>query len=207
MLQVHHEGRAIVSSGPRERMEHDTSRLHAYGLWASYQRGLVKALPPPRGRRRGAARPGRGGHRRAAARPARAAAGRREADVGGDPVLAPAAPRRPPRATPRLAADYRELTESSLRSGKADDLARRARRRCPPGAGSAAGPPTRPAAWLRTTNDLRLALGTRLDITEDTEPPDDVTGEEGQQLAVYYWLTALQGSLVDALAAGRAGRR
>jgi ATP-dependent Clp protease adaptor protein ClpS len=38
MLQVHEEGRAIVSSGPRERMEHDTSRLHAYGLWASYQR-------------------------------------------------------------------------------------------------------------------------------------------------------------------------
>ena len=38
MLQVHHEGRAIVSSGPRERMEHDTSRLHAYGLWASDQK-------------------------------------------------------------------------------------------------------------------------------------------------------------------------
>ncbi|SEP06183.1 ATP-dependent Clp protease adaptor protein ClpS [Trujillonella endophytica] len=38
MLQVHQEGRAIVSSGPRERMEHDTSRLHAYGLWASYQK-------------------------------------------------------------------------------------------------------------------------------------------------------------------------
>ena len=38
MLQVHHDGKAVVSSGPRERMEHDTSRLHAYGLWASYQR-------------------------------------------------------------------------------------------------------------------------------------------------------------------------
>jgi ATP-dependent Clp protease adaptor protein ClpS len=38
MLQVHHEGKAIVSSGPRERMEFDTSRLHAYGLWATYQR-------------------------------------------------------------------------------------------------------------------------------------------------------------------------
>ena len=38
MLQVHNEGKAIVSSGPRERMEHDTSRLHAYGLWASFQR-------------------------------------------------------------------------------------------------------------------------------------------------------------------------
>jgi hypothetical protein len=66
--------------------------------------------------------------------------------------------------------------------------------------------PDQAAAWLRTTNDLRLALGTRLEITEDTEPPEDVTGEEGQQLAVYYWLTSLQGSLVDAMAAGRAAR-
>jgi ATP-dependent Clp protease adaptor protein ClpS len=38
MLQVHHEGKAVVSSGPRERMEHDTNRLHAYGLWATYQK-------------------------------------------------------------------------------------------------------------------------------------------------------------------------
>ena len=46
----------------------------------------------------------------------------------------------------------------------------------------------------------------RLDIGEDTEPPEEITGEEDQQLAVYYWLTALQGSLVDALADGRGGR-
>ncbi len=38
MLQVHNEGKAVVSSGPRERMEHDTNRLHAYGLWATYQK-------------------------------------------------------------------------------------------------------------------------------------------------------------------------
>jgi ATP-dependent Clp protease adaptor protein ClpS len=35
MLDVHHKGRAIVSSGARETMEHDASRLHAYGLWAT----------------------------------------------------------------------------------------------------------------------------------------------------------------------------
>ena len=35
MLDVHHKGRAIVSSGVRERMEYDASRLHAYGLWAT----------------------------------------------------------------------------------------------------------------------------------------------------------------------------
>jgi ATP-dependent Clp protease adaptor protein ClpS len=35
MLDVHHKGRAIVSSGTREHMEHDAARLHAYGLWAT----------------------------------------------------------------------------------------------------------------------------------------------------------------------------
>ena len=35
MLQVHHEGRSVVSSGPREKAEHDCSRLHAHGLWAT----------------------------------------------------------------------------------------------------------------------------------------------------------------------------
>lgn len=35
MLQVHNEGRAIVSSGPREKAEADCFRLHAYGLWAT----------------------------------------------------------------------------------------------------------------------------------------------------------------------------
>ncbi|UQX89591.1 ATP-dependent Clp protease adapter ClpS [Jatrophihabitans telluris] len=38
MLDVHHKGKAIVSSGPRERMEGDTARLHGYGLWATVQR-------------------------------------------------------------------------------------------------------------------------------------------------------------------------
>jgi ATP-dependent Clp protease adaptor protein ClpS len=38
MLDVHHKGKAIVSSGTRERMEHDASRLHAYGLWATVDR-------------------------------------------------------------------------------------------------------------------------------------------------------------------------
>lgn len=35
MLQVHHEGRTIVSSGPREKCEADAVRLHSYGLWAT----------------------------------------------------------------------------------------------------------------------------------------------------------------------------
>ena len=37
MLQVHNEGRAVVSGGTMERCEHDASRLHAHGLWATIQ--------------------------------------------------------------------------------------------------------------------------------------------------------------------------
>ena len=37
MLQVHHDGRAVVSSGPRERMEVDVQAMHRYGLWATMQ--------------------------------------------------------------------------------------------------------------------------------------------------------------------------
>ena len=37
MLQVHHEGKAVVSSGNREKSELDVSRLHAHGLWATMQ--------------------------------------------------------------------------------------------------------------------------------------------------------------------------
>jgi hypothetical protein len=126
-------------------------------------------------------------------------------DVGDDPVLARLFPDGH-RGDPRLAADYRELTESSLRGGKAEDLAI-VRATLPAGGGQVRLDPDQAGAWLRTSNDLRLALGTRIGITAETEPPEDVTGEEGQQLAVYYWLTSLQGSLVDAMAAGRAGHR
>jgi len=35
MLDVHHKGKAVVSSGAREAMERDAEALHAYGLWAT----------------------------------------------------------------------------------------------------------------------------------------------------------------------------
>ncbi len=38
MLQVHHEGRAVVAAGPREKSEADVSRLHAHGLQATLSR-------------------------------------------------------------------------------------------------------------------------------------------------------------------------
>jgi ATP-dependent Clp protease adaptor protein ClpS len=38
MLLVHHEGRAVVATGPREEMERHTEAMHEYGLWASVVR-------------------------------------------------------------------------------------------------------------------------------------------------------------------------
>lgn len=35
MLQVHTDGKAVVSAGSRESMEIDVSKLHAAGLWAT----------------------------------------------------------------------------------------------------------------------------------------------------------------------------
>ena len=37
MLDVHHKGRAVVSSGTREKAELDVFRLHEHGLWATMQ--------------------------------------------------------------------------------------------------------------------------------------------------------------------------
>jgi ATP-dependent Clp protease adaptor protein ClpS len=37
MLDVHHRGKAIVSSGSKEKVEGDVARLHAAGLWATMQ--------------------------------------------------------------------------------------------------------------------------------------------------------------------------
>ncbi len=56
-------------------------------------------------------------------------------------------------------------------------------------------------AWMRAVNEVRLVLGTRLDVTEEgherpTAPDDPRNGA----FAVYDYLTWLQGSIVEALA-------
>ena len=37
MMEVHVEGRAVVSSGSREKAEFDVFRLHEHGLWATME--------------------------------------------------------------------------------------------------------------------------------------------------------------------------
>lgn len=38
MLDVHEKGKAIVSSGSKDKVEGDVAKLHAAGLWATMQR-------------------------------------------------------------------------------------------------------------------------------------------------------------------------
>ena len=60
--------------------------------------------------------------------------------------------------------------------------------------------------WLRALNDLRLVLGTRLDVTEDLDYESiDLDTPRGRDLAVYGYLAWLQEQLVEALqpASGR----
>jgi ATP-dependent Clp protease adaptor protein ClpS len=38
MLEVHNDGRSVVSTGSREEMERDVQAMHEYGLWATIQK-------------------------------------------------------------------------------------------------------------------------------------------------------------------------
>lgn len=38
MMEVHQDGRSVVSTGTREAMERDVQAMHEYGLWATMQK-------------------------------------------------------------------------------------------------------------------------------------------------------------------------
>ncbi|MET7299888.1 DUF2017 domain-containing protein [Embleya sp. NPDC005575] len=57
-------------------------------------------------------------------------------------------------------------------------------------------------AWLGTLNDLRLVIGTRLEVTEDMEAFEAKLADDDPRrwlFAVFHWLGGLQDSLLDAL--------
>lgn len=55
--------------------------------------------------------------------------------------------------------------------------------------------------WLRALNDLRLVLGTRLDVTENLDYERlDLNEPRDRELAIYGYLSWLQEQLVEALA-------
>lgn len=38
MMEVHEQGKSVVASGSKEKMEQHTTAMHGYGLWATYQK-------------------------------------------------------------------------------------------------------------------------------------------------------------------------
>lgn len=55
-------------------------------------------------------------------------------------------------------------------------------------------------AWLGVLNDARLALGTRLGVSEDTDYRRlDPEAPDAPSYAAYIWLTEVQGDLVETL--------
>ena len=107
----------------------------------------------------------------------------------------------PAHEDPERAAEYRELVHDQLLDGRNRALATFERT-----LGADALTPDEADAWLRVLNDLRLILGTRLDVSEETmlgglEPGDP----NAHDLAVYAYLSWLQEQLVAALSTSAAG--
>jgi hypothetical protein len=96
-----------------------------------------------------------------------------------------------------LSAALRSLREPELIEAK-DDAANVLLDTCPPTGGKIELTLAQADAWLVALNDIRLALGTILDVTDDT--PDDLPPGDphAAHLGVYHWLTFVQDSLVQA---------
>jgi hypothetical protein len=95
-------------------------------------------------------------------------------------------------------AEYRALTEASLRTERGERIAA-CRADLAASADIDLGDPDAGRRWVQVLNDLRLALGTRLGVTEDDDREIDPHDPQAQSRVVYYWLTGLQDSVVQGL--------
>lgn len=117
-----------------------------------------------------------------------------------DPVLARLLPDGY-RDDPEAAGEFRRYTEPALRSAK-HQAAREMLDTLPAAGGKIQLTADQALAWLKALNDVRLALGVRLGVTEEFEAqwsrlkPDD---PQWAAFEVYAWLGAVQESLVQAL--------
>ncbi|NMO88683.1 DUF2017 domain-containing protein [Actinomycetospora sp. TBRC 11914] len=97
-----------------------------------------------------------------------------------------------------LAAALRSVREPELIEAKREAIATMLAS-LPGGGGRVELTAPQAEAWLTAVNDVRLALGTALEVSEDMPeqlPPDDPRADH---LPVYHWLTWLQDSLVTVL--------
>ncbi|KEF04009.1 MULTISPECIES: DUF2017 domain-containing protein [Streptomyces] len=122
----------------------------------------------------------------------------------------------PDDATHAAAAEFRRYTENDLRARKREDALAvvRALDSLGPVGGSEHGAvdgavlrlkPDESRQWLGALNDLRLAIGTRLEVTDEDESgellrlPD--SDPRKPMVMAYLWLGGLQESLIETLTA------
>lgn len=88
-------------------------------------------------------------------------------------------------------AEFRDLVQSDLVEGRTGRL-EQCRAELPDSAGTISLDDEALDRWLRVLNDLRLTLGTRLNVTEEVEldPLDPVAN-------IYHWLSAVQDLLIS----------
>ncbi len=102
---------------------------------------------------------------------------------------------------PEAAGEFRRYTEQGLRDGKVA-AARTVLETLPARGGRIRLTEADARAWLRALNDVRLALGVRLGVTDDFDEQSseiDSADPRSAYVWVYHWLAYLQESLVDAL--------
>jgi hypothetical protein len=117
-----------------------------------------------------------------------------------DPVLARLLPDAY-REDSEAAGEFRRFTEQELRSGKVA-AAQTVLATLPESGGRVELSEEEAQVWLRALNDVRLALGVRLAITEDfAQRVEDLDPGDPRSayLWVYDWLTYLQETLVRAV--------
>jgi hypothetical protein len=122
------------------------------------------------------------------------------AEAPDDPVLARLLPDGYSE-DPEASAEFRRYTEQTLRSAKVAS-AQTVLSSLPPGGGDVRLSEPECQQWLRSLNDVRLALSVRLGITDENEDLSEQLSVDDPRAAyvwVYQWLAYLQDSLIEAL--------
>jgi hypothetical protein len=119
-----------------------------------------------------------------------------------DPALARLLPDAYSDDDPEAATEFRRYTEQDLRAGKRAHASTVLATLAPlAGRGGRLVLDRDEAdAWLGCLNDLRLVLGTRLEVTDETELDPHRDDPRAQALQVYGWLGWLQESLLGCIA-------
>ena len=206
MLDVHEKGRAVVSNGTREKAELDVFRLHEHGLWATMQQEDAPVVAfgfgggPVRRERDGSFTVHLSEPEQLLLKSLLAQLRTLLKLEGGGEITEDSGVRRLfPTAYPGrddLEAEYQGMVHDDLLGQRLAAIDQVEETIVLPSVDE-----EQLGTWLRTFNDLRLVLGTRLDVSEDDTGPIDPDDPDAAAQAAYEYLGWLLESTVIALTA------